>query len=317
LVTNVQQTVTDSKGSAPATTNDAIAGVSLVDGTAALAAQAQAAQVVASAAGNAADTASNAPASGDSAQSTASALKNLAIAEPTSAATSATTAVDGTNTALQTDKQSVSALQAATSAASSLDLAATAEKNIQAGLAALDTNALKIEQAAQTTPAATALTQQAIASTQALPINPGETLTPQVGRSGWDQAVGQKVVWMVAGGQQSASLTLNPPDLGPMQVVLNVTNSHASVTFSAAQPEVRQALEAALPRLREMLGDAGIQLGQASINSGSAQQQNASAQQGSGSSARPGNTVSASETAISTTGTMSTSAGLGLVDTFA
>lgn len=317
LVTNVQQTVTDSKGSAPATTNDAISGVSLVGGATGLAAQAQAAQVVASATDSAANAASDAQASDGSAQTTASTLKNLGITERTSTSTAHATAVDSTNLVSQTDKQSVSALQAAASAASSLDLAASAEKNIQACLATLDTNALKIEQAAQTTPAATALTQQAIASTQAPPINPGETLTPRVGASGWDQAVGQKVVWMAAGGQQSASLTLNPPDLGPMQVVLNVTNSHATVTFSAAQPEVRQALESALPRLREMLGDAGIQLGQASINSGSAQQQNGSAQQGSGSSGRSGNTVSASETAISTTGAMSTSAGLGLVDTFA
>lgn len=95
-----------------------------------------------------------------------------------------------------------------------------------------------------------------------------DKLAPRVGSSGWDQALGQKVVWMVAGEQQSASLTLNPPDLGPLQVVLNVTNSHATVNFTAAQPEVRQALESAVPKLREMLGDAGIQLGQANVSAG-------------------------------------------------
>ena len=108
-----------------------------------------------------------------------------------------------------------------------------------------------------------------------------ERLAPRVGTPAWDQALGQKVVWMVAGEQQSASLTLNPPDLGPLQVVLNVNNSQANATFIAAQPEVRQALEAALPKLRDMLGEAGIQLGQASVNSGTPNQQGGFEQQGS------------------------------------
>ncbi|WP_255249899.1 flagellar hook-length control protein FliK [Polaromonas sp. AET17H-212] len=99
-----------------------------------------------------------------------------------------------------------------------------------------------------------------------------DKLTPQVGTSGWDQAVGQKLVWMAAGAQSSASLTLNPPDLGPLQVALTIVNNQANVSFTAAQPEVRQALEAALPKLREMLGDAGIQMGQASVNAGAPQQ---------------------------------------------
>jgi flagellar hook-length control protein FliK len=100
-----------------------------------------------------------------------------------------------------------------------------------------------------------------------------DKLTPTVGRNGWDQALGQRVVWMVSGGEQSASLSLNPPDLGPLQVVLNISQGHATASFTAAQPEVRQALEAAMPRLREMLGEAGINLGQANVSAGTPQQQ--------------------------------------------
>ncbi|MGN6703612.1 MAG: flagellar hook-length control protein FliK, partial [Burkholderiaceae bacterium] len=95
-----------------------------------------------------------------------------------------------------------------------------------------------------------------------------DRLAPQVGTPAWDQALGQKIVWMVGSAQQTASLSLNPPDLGPLQVVLSVSNTQASATFVAAQPEVRQALEAAMPRLRDMMSDAGIQLGQASVNAG-------------------------------------------------
>ncbi|MEG1325301.1 MAG: flagellar hook-length control protein FliK, partial [Janthinobacterium sp.] len=86
---------------------------------------------------------------------------------------------------------------------------------------------------------------------------PADKLTGRVGSPAWDQQLGQKVVWMAAGGDQSATLTLNPPDLGPVQVVLTVTNDQADAAFMSAQPEVRQALEAAMPRLREMMSEAG------------------------------------------------------------
>lgn len=143
-----------------------------------------------------------------------------------------------------------------------------------------------------------------------------DKLTPQVGTSGWDQAVGQKVVWMAAGAQSSASLTLNPPDLGPLQVALTIVNNQASVSFTAAQPEVRQALEAALPKLREMLGDAGIQMGQASVNAGVPQQHG-----GHGESRQASRGVdpaaAATDAPLSVTDSHAAGGRQGLIDTFA
>ena len=101
----------------------------------------------------------------------------------------------------------------------------------------------------------------------------GERIAARVGTPAWDNQVAQKIVWMVGGAEQSASLTLNPPELGPLQVVLSVTNDMASVTFSSAQPEVRQALEDAMPKLRDMMSENGIALGNASVNDGAAGQQ--------------------------------------------
>ena len=103
---------------------------------------------------------------------------------------------------------------------------------------------------------------------------PTDKLTGRVGTPAWDQQLGQKVVWMAAGGDQSATLTLNPPDLGPLQVVLTVTNDQADAAFMSAQPEVRQALEAAMPRLREMMSEAGIAFGSATVSAGTPEQQN-------------------------------------------
>ena len=105
------------------------------------------------------------------------------------------------------------------------------------------------------------------------------TLAPSVGTSAWSQALGDKVVWMAAGAQQTASLTLNPPNMGPLQIVLNITNDQATASFFSAQPEVRQALEAAFPKLREMMNEAGIQLGQATVSAENPRQNEASDRQ--------------------------------------
>jgi flagellar hook-length control protein FliK len=165
--------------------------------------------------------------------------------------------------------------------------------------------------------------QSALDITQAALNRPIDKLSPQVGTPAWDQALGQKVVWLAAGGQQSASLTLNPPDLGPLQVVLNVNNDQATATFTAAQPEVRQALEAAMPKLREMMSEAGIQLGTATVSAGlpnngqnspGEQPQQQQQRQGSG---RFDTNNGQPEPAIRSVRGAAISSGQGLVDTFA
>ena len=121
----------------------------------------------------------------------------------------------------------------------------------------------------------TALQTQAakLAETQAPAAVPGDRIPARVGTQAWDNQVSQRIVYMV-GKEQSATLTLNPPDLGPVQIVLNVSNDQASVAFSSQQLEVRQALENAMPRLREMMSESGIALGNATVDSGAANQHN-------------------------------------------
>ncbi|WP_426343610.1 flagellar hook-length control protein FliK [Pseudoduganella sp. R-32] len=144
-----------------------------------------------------------------------------------------------------------------------------------ADAAALDTKHAIQPQASALQAAATALAPAGAANAQAAQALASNQLHARVGSQGWDHQLGQKVVWMVNGGEQSATLTLNPPDLGPLQVVLSVSNDQASVAFTAAQPEVREALEQALPKLRETMGEAGITLGDTSVSSGSQDQQQA------------------------------------------
>jgi flagellar hook-length control protein FliK len=144
-----------------------------------------------------------------------------------------------------------------------------------------------MKEAAPGPEALNSLTAQASAlqTAQATGSTPTDRLSARVGTPAWDNQVGQKVIWMVGGEDQSATLELNPPDLGPVQVVLNVSNDLASVTFSSQQLEVRQALENALPRLREMMSESGIALGNATVNAGAEGRQGQDGQ-GAGGSGR-------------------------------
>lgn len=165
--------------------------------------------------------------------------------------------------------------------------------------------------------ALTPLQQQTTLAHAAAAAGAAERIAPQVGTNAWNHALSQKVVWMIGNEQQSASLTLNPPDLGPLQVVLSVSSTQANAQFYASQPEVRQALEAALPKLREMLGEAGIQLGQANVNTGTPQQQSGyTGGQSSTPSSAPSTTYATETIAVTSTPTIRI-AREGLVDTFA
>jgi flagellar hook-length control protein FliK len=149
-----------------------------------------------------------------------------------------------------------------------------------------------------------------------------EHLSARVGSTEWDNQVGQKIVWMVGSEEQTASLTLNPPDLGPMQVVLSVTGDQASVAFSASHEDVRHALESALPRLREMMGESGIELGSATVGTGMPDQRQAQGEQGGSGSRGSGNGSFAANAggggdAAPPVATRVTSVGDGMVDTFA
>jgi flagellar hook-length control protein FliK len=74
----------------------------------------------------------------------------------------------------------------------------------------------------------------------------------------WAEGLAERVSWLVREDRHSARLRLDPPDLGPLEVRIELTADGGSVQFTAAHPAVREALESALPRLREMLGAQGL-----------------------------------------------------------
>lgn len=83
------------------------------------------------------------------------------------------------------------------------------------------------------------------------------TIQQPAGQSGFGQAVGERVTWMINENVQQARLQLNPPGLGPMDVKVVVGEQGTTVNFNAHTAAGREALEADLPRLREMLAEQG------------------------------------------------------------
>ncbi|EEF80403.1 flagellar hook-length control protein, putative [Methylophaga thiooxydans DMS010] len=88
---------------------------------------------------------------------------------------------------------------------------------------------------------------------------------PTLQNPAWSQVMSSRVVWMAKEGVHQAELRMTPANLGPVEVRLQVQNDQASVTFLAQHSATRDALEQALPRLRESFAEAGIELGHTEV----------------------------------------------------
>jgi len=85
----------------------------------------------------------------------------------------------------------------------------------------------------------------------------------------WPQALGQHVLHLSHANAQSpqvAQLRLDPPELGPLHIAIELHQNVAHAAFASAHAPVRLAVENALPQLQEQLAHAGISLGQTSVS---------------------------------------------------
>ncbi|MCF6202304.1 MAG: flagellar hook-length control protein FliK [Methylococcaceae bacterium] len=78
-------------------------------------------------------------------------------------------------------------------------------------------------------------------------------MTKQFSHPEWNKEMGERVIWMHKQEIPSAELRLNPKHLGPVTIKIDVTQDQATVAFTAQHAVVKEAIEASLPKLREML----------------------------------------------------------------
>jgi len=96
--------------------------------------------------------------------------------------------------------------------------------------------------------------------------NPAPTLHAAVGTARWADELGSRLTMMTLRGQHEGSLNLTPDHLGPVEVRISVNQNTANVWFGAQHADTRAAITEAMPRLRELLGDAGLTLGQSGVS---------------------------------------------------
>jgi flagellar hook-length control protein FliK len=91
-----------------------------------------------------------------------------------------------------------------------------------------------------------------------------DTLPTPLSSPEFTQALSDKVGLWVAGaaqeGPMTAELHLNPAEMGPVHIRIELDGQTANVDFAAQALETRQAIEASLPMLSEALAQAGLSL---------------------------------------------------------
>ena len=101
---------------------------------------------------------------------------------------------------------------------------------------------------------------------------PTTTLSAPLATPAWQAQLSQQVseqaqqiVNMRVQNDQTVRLRLHPAELGPLMISMKVEDQSAQLQFVSAHSQVRQAVEQALPQLREILAEQGIELSQSSV----------------------------------------------------
>ncbi|MEQ9849679.1 flagellar hook-length control protein FliK [Pectobacterium brasiliense] len=126
--------------------------------------------------------------------------------------------------------------------------------------------------ASQTTPPvaqAMHIQPASVGTTTPTPQAASAQLNAPFGSPQWQDALGQQIIMFSRNGQQTAELRLNPQELGALHISLKIDDNQAQIHLASANSQVRSALEAALPHLRNAMAESGINLGQSSVGSDS------------------------------------------------
>ena len=84
-------------------------------------------------------------------------------------------------------------------------------------------------------------------------------MTSTLGQAAWADELGQRIHWFVGQNVQRAELLLHPAHLGTVEISIVMQHDHVQVSLQSHHAQVREAMEAALPRLREQFQEGGGQ----------------------------------------------------------
>ncbi|WP_419811797.1 flagellar hook-length control protein FliK [Bacterioplanoides sp.] len=94
----------------------------------------------------------------------------------------------------------------------------------------------------------------------------------------WAPALGSRIVTMVADNIQQAEIHLDPPELGSMEIKMQVNQEQTSIQVQVQSTQVRDVLEANAQRLRDALAEQGMELAGFDVSQQQSDQQSAQQQ---------------------------------------
>ncbi|WP_415893367.1 flagellar hook-length control protein FliK [Neptuniibacter sp. PT8_73] len=95
----------------------------------------------------------------------------------------------------------------------------------------------------------------------------------KVNTPAWNNALGERAIMIAAQNTRVAEIKLDPPELGSLNIRVNINQDQVSLNFTSPHAHVRDAVEQSLPRLREMFAEQGLALQDSSVSDQSADQQ--------------------------------------------
>lgn len=87
-----------------------------------------------------------------------------------------------------------------------------------------------------------------------------QTLTSDFNDKNWSTEVTEKIQWLSSQNLKSAKITLRPAELGTIEAQIKVVDNKTEILLTSQNHQVREALEQAIPRLREMFHDNQLNL---------------------------------------------------------
>ncbi len=114
-----------------------------------------------------------------------------------------------------------------------------------------------------TSPTSSIATSSSSTNANAVNASPLSVLTasnPQISAQ-----LAQRLVQLVQQGQEQASLRIDPPELGPLELKIRLAQDQLDVQFIAHDALVRERVQDSLPRLRDLLNQQGFNLADANV----------------------------------------------------
>lgn len=82
----------------------------------------------------------------------------------------------------------------------------------------------------------------------------------------WSSALAERAVMVAAQNTNVAQIQLDPPELGSLNIRVQINQDQVSLNFTSPHAHVRDAVEQSLPRLREMFAEQGLALNESSVS---------------------------------------------------